>query len=156
MDSPDIWTYNILLGGLCDNGELERALVIFEDMQKKEMGLDIVTYTTIIQGMCKAGMVEEAWGLFCSLGVKGVKPDVVTYTTMMLGLFRKGLHGEIDSLYMKMKRDGLMLNDGTLCLSDGDITASAELIKEMLSCGNAPSLLRGRESKGCSKVVSIL
>ncbi|KAF3581522.1 hypothetical protein DY000_02031747 [Brassica cretica] len=38
-----------------------------------------------------------------------------------------------------MKGDGLMLNDGTLCLRDGDITVSAELIKEMLSHGYAPS-----------------
>lgn len=147
--SPDIWTYNILLGGLCDNGELEKALVIFADMQRREMDLDIVTYTTIIRGMCEAGKVEDAWSLFCSLSLKGVKPDVVAYTTMMSGLCRKGRHCEIDALYTKMKGDGLMLNDGTLCLRDGDITLSAELIKEMLSRGYAPS-------GGCKKAVSLL
>ncbi|CAN7012488.1 unnamed protein product [Brassica oleracea var. botrytis] len=147
--SPDIWTYNILLVGLCDNGELEKALVIFEDKQKREMDLDIVTYTIIIRGMCETGKVEDAWGLFWSLSVKGVKPDVVAYITIMSCLCRKGLHREIDELYTKMKGDGLMLNDGTLCLRDGDITVSAELIKEMLSHGYAPS-------GGGKKAVSLL
>ncbi|CAN6865173.1 unnamed protein product, partial [Brassica oleracea] len=86
MNSPDIWTYNILLGGLCDNGEVEKALVMFEDLQKSEMEVDIFTYTTIIHGMCKAGKVEDAWGLFCSISVKVVKPDVVAYSTMVSGL----------------------------------------------------------------------
>ncbi|KAL0644083.1 hypothetical protein Bca4012_042373 [Brassica carinata] len=116
MNSPDIWTYNILLGGLCDNGEVEKALVMFEDLQKSEMEVDIVTYTTIIHGMCKAGKVEDAWGLFCSLSVKVVKPDVVAYSTMLSGLC-----------------NGLVLNDGKLCLRDGDITVSADVIKELLT-----------------------
>ncbi|KAF8093201.1 hypothetical protein N665_0388s0002 [Sinapis alba] len=133
----DIWTYNILLGGLCDNGELEKALVIFEDMQKREMNLDIT------------GKIEDAWGLFCSLSLKRVKPDAVAYTTMMSCLCRKGLHREIDELYTQMKEDGLMLNDGTLCIRDGDITVSAELIQDMLSRGSAPS-------RGCKKVVSLV
>ena len=148
MDSPDIWTYNILLGGLCDNGEVEKALVMFEDLQKSEMELDIVTYTTVINGMCKAGKVEDAWGLFCSLSVKGVKPDVVAYSTMMSGLCSKGLHFEIDALYLKMQGDGLVLNDGTLCIRDGgNITVSAEFIKEMLTRVT---------SEGCEKAVSLL
>jgi pentatricopeptide repeat protein len=152
--SPDIWTYNILLGGLCDNGELEKALVIFEDMQKREMDLDIVTYTTVIRGMCKTGKVEEAWSLFCSLSLKGLKPDIVTYTTMMSGLCTKGLLHEVEALYTKMKQEGLMKNDCTL--SDGDITLSAELIKKMLSCGYAPSLLKDIKSGVCKKALSLL
>ncbi|CAA7053872.1 unnamed protein product [Microthlaspi erraticum] len=63
---PDIWTYNILLGWACKNGKLEKALVIFQDMQKSEWNL-YFTYSIIIEGMCKAGKVEDAWKLFCSL-----------------------------------------------------------------------------------------
>ena len=142
MNSPDIWTYNILLGGLCDNGEVEKALVMFEDLQKSEMEVDIVTYTTIIHGMCKAGKVEDAWGLFCSLSVKVVKPDVVAYSTMLSGLCSNGLHCEMDALYLKMQGDGLVLNDGKLCLRDGDITVSADVIKELLTRAT---------SEGCEK-----
>lgn len=147
MVSPDVWSYNILLGGLCDNGEVEKALVIFEDLEKSGMGLDIVTYTTVIRGMCKAGKVEEAWGLFCSLGLKGVKPDVVAYSTMLSGLCSKGMHCEIDALYLEMKEDGVVLSDGKMCLRDGDVTVSAELIKEMLTRATP---------EGCKKAVSLL
>ena len=142
MNYPDIWTYNILLGGPCDNGEVEKALVMFEDLQKSEMEVDIVTYTTIIHGMCKAGKVEDAWGLFCSLSVKVVKPDVVAYSTMLSGLCSNGLHCEMDALYLKMQGDGLVLNDGKLCLRDGDITVSADVIKELLTRAT---------SEGCEK-----
>ncbi|WZY73501.1 hypothetical protein YC2023_005741 [Brassica napus] len=34
---PDIRTYNVLLDGLCYNGKVEKALMIFEYMQKREM-----------------------------------------------------------------------------------------------------------------------
>ncbi|CDY25704.1 BnaC03g69710D [Brassica napus] len=41
---PDIWTYSILLDGFCKNGKLDKALVIFEDLQKSATELNIVTY----------------------------------------------------------------------------------------------------------------
>ncbi|XP_022565003.1 pentatricopeptide repeat-containing protein At1g62680, mitochondrial-like [Brassica napus] len=91
----------LVSSGLCDNGEVEKALVMFEDLQKSEMEVDIVTYTTIIHGMCKA-----------------------------------------DALYLKMQGDGLVLNDGKLCLRDGDITVSADVIKELLTRAT---------SEGCEK-----
>ena len=40
---PDIRTYNVLLDGLCYNGKVEKALMIFEYMQKREMDVSIVT-----------------------------------------------------------------------------------------------------------------
>ncbi|CAH2048202.1 unnamed protein product, partial [Thlaspi arvense] len=127
---PDIWTYNILLDGLCNNGKLEKALVVFQDMQKSEVEL----------GMCKAGKVEDAWDLFSCLSLKGVKPNVVTCNTMISGLCRKDLLQEADALFRKMKEDGPLPDSGTYNALIGARlrdAASAELIKEMRSCGFA-------------------
>ncbi|KAF2532276.1 hypothetical protein F2Q70_00032565 [Brassica cretica] len=63
MDSqgahPDIMTYGILLDGLCDNGELEKALELLNRMHKSEMDLDIIIYNIIIHGICNASKVDE-------------------------------------------------------------------------------------------------
>ncbi|KAL0799248.1 hypothetical protein Bca101_054423 [Brassica carinata] len=143
---PDIWTYSILLDGFCDNGKLEKALVIFNDMQNSGMEIGIITYNIIIEGMCRAGKVEDAWELFCSvsLNLKGVmKPDVRTYTIMIAGFCLKRLKQEAVTLFRKMKEDGPLPNDRIYNelirahLRDGDKVSSAELIKEMRSCGFA-------------------
>ncbi|CAN8253428.1 unnamed protein product [Cochlearia groenlandica] len=139
--APNIWTYNILLHGLCNNGKLEKALVIFEDLQKSEVEPNIFTYNIIIKGMCKTEKVEDAWCLFCSLGLKGVKPDVVTYNAMISGFRENRLMQDAYTLFMKMKEGRVLPNDCTYNmlirarLTDGDKAASAELIKEMRSCG---------------------
>ncbi|KAL1203665.1 Pentatricopeptide repeat-containing protein [Cardamine amara subsp. amara] len=88
--------------------------------------------------MCKAGKVEDGWDLFCSLSLKGVKPNVVTYNIMLSGFCRKGLKEEADALLRKLKEDEILPDSGTLIRArfrDGNKTASAELIKEMRSCG---------------------
>jgi pentatricopeptide repeat protein len=38
---PDIMTYSILLDGLCNNGKVETALVVFEYLQRSKMEPDI-------------------------------------------------------------------------------------------------------------------
>ncbi|KAL1190493.1 Pentatricopeptide repeat-containing protein [Cardamine amara subsp. amara] len=91
--------------------------------------------------MCNGGKVEDAWKLFCSLNLKGVKPNVVTYTIMISGLCSKRLLQEADALFRKMKEDGPLPDSRTYntlikaFLRDGDKATSAELIKELRSCG---------------------
>ncbi|XP_018478989.2 LOW QUALITY PROTEIN: pentatricopeptide repeat-containing protein At5g41170, mitochondrial [Raphanus sativus] len=104
--SPSIRTYNVLLHGLCLNGKLDKALLIFEDIQKRAIDVNIITYTIIIQGMCRAGKLKDAVDLFCSLPSKGMKPNVVTYSTMISALFREGFKLEAHVLFRKMKEDG--------------------------------------------------
>ncbi|CAA7059013.1 unnamed protein product [Microthlaspi erraticum] len=94
----DIRTFNILLDGFRKNGMLEKALVIFQRLQKSQMEPDIFTYNIIIEGLCKACKVEDAWKLFCSLDLKGVMPDVVTYSILLDGFCRKGLKEEASAL----------------------------------------------------------
>ncbi|KAG2318526.1 hypothetical protein Bca4012_055262 [Brassica carinata] len=115
-------------------------------MQNSGMEIGIITYNIIIEGMCRAGKVEDAWELFCSvsLNLKGVmKPDVRTYTIMIAGFCLKRLKQEAVTLFRKMKEDGPLPNDRIYNelirahLRDGDKVSSAELIKEMRSCGFA-------------------
>lgn len=48
----DIVTYNVLLDCLCSKGKVEKAMVMVEDMEKREgRYVDIVTYSIIIRGM---------------------------------------------------------------------------------------------------------
>ncbi|CDY39806.1 BnaA09g10580D [Brassica napus] len=143
---PDVVTYSSLINGLCVQGRIDEASEMFDLMVRRGCFPDVVSYNTLINGFCKSKRVEDGMRLFREMSQRGLVSSTVTYNTLIQG---KGLHCEIDALYTKMKGDGLMLNDGTLCIRDGDITVSAELIKEMLSRGNAPFW-------GCKKAVSLL
>ncbi|XP_019085868.1 PREDICTED: pentatricopeptide repeat-containing protein At1g63070, mitochondrial-like isoform X2 [Camelina sativa] len=144
-------TYNTLIQGFFHDDNCEYAQMVFKQMVSDGVSASIMTYNILLDGLCNNGKletalasrVEEGWDLFCSLSLKGLKPDVVTYTTMISGLCRKRLMQEADALFRKMKEDGPLPDSGaynTLIraqLRDGDKAASAELIKEMRSCGFA-------------------
>uniref|UniRef100_A0A0D3E478 Pentacotripeptide-repeat region of PRORP domain-containing protein n=1 Tax=Brassica oleracea var. oleracea TaxID=109376 RepID=A0A0D3E478_BRAOL len=102
----DIVTYNVLLDCLCSKGKVEKAMVMVEDMEKREG----------------------------SLALRGVKPDAIAYRTTISGLSRKGRRREADKLCRKMKEDGIIVpikcihNDETL--TDHHTSSSlAEFIK---------------------------
>ncbi|XP_019083088.1 PREDICTED: pentatricopeptide repeat-containing protein At1g63070, mitochondrial-like isoform X2 [Camelina sativa] len=148
----DTVTYNTLIQGFFQADDCDNAQMVFKKMESDGVPPSIVTYNILLDGLCKngklekalvAGKVEDGWDLFCSLNLKGVKPNVVTYTTMMSGLCSKRLLEEADALFREMKVDGPLPDSGTYNtlirahLRDGDETASAELIKEMRSCGFA-------------------
>ncbi|KAH0934304.1 hypothetical protein HID58_011421, partial [Brassica napus] len=63
--SLDTRTYNILLDSMCCKCKVEKTLMIFEYMRKREMDVSIVDYTIIVQGM--RGLVHEADALFRKL-----------------------------------------------------------------------------------------
>ncbi|CAF2039395.1 BnaA09g12140D [Brassica napus] len=104
--APDVVTYNVLLDCLCSKGKVENAMVMVEEMEKRDI-----------------------------LALKGVKPDAIAYRTMISGLSREGRRREADKLCRKMKEDGIIMpikcihNDETL--GDNHYTSSslAEFIK---------------------------
>ncbi|XP_023644130.1 pentatricopeptide repeat-containing protein At1g63330 [Capsella rubella] len=147
----DTTTYNTLIQGFFQAGDCDNAQMVFKQMVYDGVPPSIMIYNILLDGLCNygkletamAGKVGEAWDLFCSLNHKGVRPCVVTYNTMISGLCGKRLLHKGDALFRKMKEDGILPDDciyNTLIrahLRDGDKAASAELIKEMRSCGFA-------------------
>ncbi|XLT59889.1 hypothetical protein HN873_052493, partial [Arachis hypogaea] len=51
-----IYTYNILIHGLCKSGRLKNAKEIFQDLSIKGCSPNVRTYNIMIHGFCKEGV----------------------------------------------------------------------------------------------------
>ncbi|XP_020258555.1 putative pentatricopeptide repeat-containing protein At1g53330 [Asparagus officinalis] len=57
---PDVVTYNAMIAGFCDDGDLDAALGAMNEMKKEGIKPDVVSYNTVISGFCKKGRAEDA------------------------------------------------------------------------------------------------
>ncbi|KAK9163204.1 hypothetical protein Syun_004106 [Stephania yunnanensis] len=57
---PNVSTYLIMLKGLCDEGNLEKALNMFEELVKKDVPVTGILYEVIIIGFCRCGNLAKA------------------------------------------------------------------------------------------------
>ncbi|XP_020890693.1 pentatricopeptide repeat-containing protein At1g63130, mitochondrial-like [Arabidopsis lyrata subsp. lyrata] len=104
----DMYTYSIMIEGMCKAGKVEDGWDLFCSLSLKGVKPNIVTYTTMISGFCSKNLLQEADALFMKMKEDGPLPDDRTYNTLIRAHLR-----------------------------DGDKTASAEFIKEMRNCGFA-------------------
>ncbi|CAL5358779.1 unnamed protein product [Camellia sinensis] len=65
--SPDLVTYNLLLGAVCDVGHIHSALQLHDEILRTGYNPDIITYTELIKGYCMRGKVMEAEKLFAKI-----------------------------------------------------------------------------------------
>ncbi|XLU58242.1 hypothetical protein S245_052890, partial [Arachis hypogaea] len=72
---PNIFTYNILIDGLCKSGRLIDAKEIFQDLSVKGYRPNVRTYNIMINGLCKEGLFEEALALLSKMEGNGCLPD---------------------------------------------------------------------------------
>ena len=52
---PDVFSYTIVVDGLCKDGLDLDALDLFSKMKRRGIVLDVVIYTTLIHGLCTIG-----------------------------------------------------------------------------------------------------
>ncbi|KAK2658729.1 hypothetical protein Ddye_005262 [Dipteronia dyeriana] len=99
--SPD--TYRILIKGLVDNGKIERALELKEEMFVKGFNADPVVYSYLMSGFVRNGDSDGVIGHFEELREKlgggEVVSDGVVYGSLMIGYFLKGMEKEAMEWY---------------------------------------------------------
>eukprot|EP00257_Ricinus_communis_P004998 XP_002518802.2 putative pentatricopeptide repeat-containing protein At2g02150 [Ricinus communis] len=81
--AQSVFTYNIMIGYMCKEGDMVTAKSLFHQM--KQMGLtpDIVTYNSLIDGYGKLGLLDESFCLFEEMKDVGCEPDVITYNALI-------------------------------------------------------------------------
>lgn len=87
---PSVSTYNTLLSGMFDNGELQEAGKLWDDMLDNRCSPSALTYNLLIQGFCKAGLVKDGIKIFEEMLAKGFPPNKVMYQTLIDELRRRG------------------------------------------------------------------
>ncbi|XP_057444386.1 pentatricopeptide repeat-containing protein At1g62930, chloroplastic-like [Lotus japonicus] len=105
---PDMYTYNIIIDGLCTSGRLKDALEVFQELLMKGYQLNVVTYNIMINGLCIEGLSDEALTLQSKMEDNGCVPDAVTYETIIRALFRKSENDKAQKFLHEMIARGLL------------------------------------------------
>ncbi|GFZ20624.1 tetratricopeptide repeat (TPR)-like superfamily protein [Actinidia rufa] len=145
--SINIYNVNLVLKGLCRNGEVDKAMELFRVLDRDCVLFDIVSFNTVINGLCKAKRLEEAMGLRAEMEAADCSPDTVTYGTLMDGLCKEGRVDEAMDLMEEIRLNGLEADVfvyGALISGfchQGDVIRGKEIFDEMLGKGISPNVV---------------
>ncbi|KZV43647.1 pentatricopeptide repeat-containing protein mitochondrial-like [Dorcoceras hygrometricum] len=98
--SPNIHTYNILLGMFMKLGKLGGAREIWDDMKVSGIGPDLDSYTLLVHGLCEKRKWREACEYFMEMIEKGFLPQKVTFETLYRGL----IQGDMLRTWRRLKK----------------------------------------------------
>ncbi|CAI8606849.1 unnamed protein product [Vicia faba] len=71
---PDVFGYNMVIGGLCREGKWSEANDLFQDMPRRKCVPDVVTYRTLFDGLCRGMQFQEAAVVLDEMLFKGYVP----------------------------------------------------------------------------------
>ncbi|KAH7440808.1 hypothetical protein KP509_03G011500 [Ceratopteris richardii] len=88
----DVISWNALIVGLIQQGEVVKALKCFEQMQTEGFSPDVATFSSVLSACSRIGLVDEAQSYFMNMSAKyGVTPDLEHYACM-IDLFGRAGH----------------------------------------------------------------
>ena len=91
---PDIVTYNILINGLCKNGQLEMATELLSYMEENGCAPNVVTFNTLMFGFLKNNEITKVVELLHKMAEKNVKPTECTMSLVMQLLMKAKNYSE--------------------------------------------------------------
>jgi pentatricopeptide repeat protein len=109
--TPSPSSYRVVIQGLVDNGRLNEAIKIKNEMLEKGfVGPDCKVYNFLMGGFAKGGNGDEVVALFKELKEKLAEDAKVSYGAvcgnLMKGYFLKGMDNEAMNFYNEVIRDG--------------------------------------------------
>lgn len=106
-------SFNILISGLCKDGNVTEAQQFWGKMVKCGIRLNLFSYNNLILGFCKKGNLSMADSLYAEMIAKDMKPNIVTFTILLNGLFKKGEVDRALNLFDEMVHQRIECTDYT-------------------------------------------
>ena len=78
-------SYNAVIAGYWENGNVFRARELFDQMEKKGVERDRISWNSMISGYVAYSMFDEAFSLFRDLLKVGIEPDSFTLGSVLAG-----------------------------------------------------------------------
>ncbi|CAN4076261.1 unnamed protein product [Withania somnifera] len=155
---PDVYTYNILIRGLCKResclqlmkflidgfskvGRLQEAYDLVTEMSAESLSLNIVGYNSLISSLSKQGMVQQTLDIFGDMSSNGCKPDTFMFNALILGFCKIDKMDEALGMYRDMFLEGVIANTVTYntlihaFLRKGKTQEALKLVNDMLFRG---------------------
>ncbi|PNT61164.1 hypothetical protein BRADI_5g11010v3 [Brachypodium distachyon] len=101
--SPDVWSFNVAIKGVCQVGDVQKALELVERMAEFGCSPDTVTNNILVGGLCRVKEVSRGREVLRRLQRDGVcMPNVVTYTSVISGYCKSGRMEDAMAVYNDM------------------------------------------------------
>ncbi|XP_024642343.1 putative pentatricopeptide repeat-containing protein At1g12700, mitochondrial [Medicago truncatula] len=105
---PNLYTYTLLVDGICKNGKLKDAKAVYQDLLIKGYHLDVIMYNVMVNWLCKEGLFDEALSILSKMEHNNCTPDVVTYEIVIRALFKNVKNDKAVKLLCEMIDRGLL------------------------------------------------
>ncbi|KAF6137530.1 hypothetical protein GIB67_031809 [Kingdonia uniflora] len=102
MQRRDLISWNSMIAGYAQHGLAERAINLFEEMEKGKIEPDAITFLGILSSCRHAGLVKEGRACFSLMFQHGVQPAMDHYSCIVDLLGRCGLLDEALEFIQKM------------------------------------------------------
>lgn len=129
MSSRNVITWNAMIRGYAQNGQVQEALVLYERMLQENFKPDYISFVGVLSACINGDMVEEGQKYFDSISEHGMTPTLDHYACMVTLLGRSGRIDKAVDLIKGMPHEPDYLIWSTLlsvCAKKGDVK-NAEL-----------------------------
>ncbi|KAF0917190.1 hypothetical protein E2562_016981 [Oryza meyeriana var. granulata] len=103
---PSVYSYNIIIQGLCKKPELSAALDTVTQMEKCGISPDIITFNTLLNGFYNHGHMDGAEKVWEMMKERNMVPDAKSYNAKLRGLVAQGRIEDAVAVVERMEKDG--------------------------------------------------
>ncbi|KAF1896838.1 hypothetical protein Lal_00034539 [Lupinus albus] len=98
--APNTYSYTLRMASLCDEGRVEDAEKLWEEMRNKRIEPDVISYNTMMGGFCNIGDVGRAEEFYREMTSGGIESTASTYDHLVKGYCNIG---DVDSAVLVYK-----------------------------------------------------
>ncbi|XP_020113856.1 pentatricopeptide repeat-containing protein At1g11900-like [Ananas comosus] len=101
---------NRIVFAVGDSGQIDKSLMIFEELKKIQFDVNVVTFNTVLGILGRSGQVDRMLSEFTQMKDLGYSPDLVTYNTVINCLRRMGKFGLCKDFAREMFEKGINMD----------------------------------------------
>nr|KAJ0193851.1 hypothetical protein LSAT_V11C800402380 [Lactuca sativa] len=138
---PNVYTYGILIKGLCRKGCLEEANDVFRQMGEAGVEPNAFTFGTYIDGLCSKGKTDHAFQKLKSFRDSNLPVNLFAYTSVIRGFIKESKLEDVENVLLDMLHTEVFPDADCYCVliqgycQKGDILRALDLYEEMESRG---------------------
>jgi pentatricopeptide repeat protein len=138
--------YCSVLKGFAREKKLDRAWVVYEEMQGRKVDLSHVMYNTLINACALCGRMDNVVRILDDMKSNRMTPNLITYSTMIKGYCQNGDIQRGFAILEDMKKDRRLKPDEIMynslldgCAQNSLVEEGLQLLQEMQDEGVPPS-----------------
>ncbi|KAF3338712.1 pentatricopeptide repeat-containing protein [Carex littledalei] len=91
-----------MLDGLCKDGLVKEAMLLFSVIREKGIIPEVVIYTAVVEAFCKVSRFNDAIKVFRKMQKNGIVPNAYSYGVIVNGLSKGGRLSECEEFCVEM------------------------------------------------------